>query len=377
MNNMQRFCLGIICLVFLIANIEATTIGNGWIQVTGSSTFSPREDLGSVVYDGKMWVIGGTRGVGYENKGLNDVWYSTDGINWKQATGSAAFPPRIGHSSVVFDNRIWVIGGSDSTVLKNDVWYSTDGTNWKQATGSAAFSPRERHSSIVYDNKMWVIGGYDGHYRNDTWYSTDGITWTEATTTANFPARNAQTSVVYNNKMWVIGGFYHLGQNVGSKNDTWYSSDGVTWKEATAAANFPARDYHTSVVYDNKMWVIGGRGNVYDYPGGGLNDVWSSTDGIKWTKNVSPGIFSSRAGHSSVIYDNRIWVLGGWDNGYKSDIWSYGNSQNEKRDDSPHPVSQTVSTGQETNALPPSAGTGIITGIIGIVIGIIFIRIKP
>ena len=31
------------------------------------------------------------------------------GVNWVKATSSAGFTPRRGHTSVVFNNKIWVI----------------------------------------------------------------------------------------------------------------------------------------------------------------------------------------------------------------------------------------------------------------------------
>jgi hypothetical protein len=50
------------------------------------------------VFDGKMWVIGGRD---YEDERA-DVWCSSDGVTWTQATDSAAFGPRCWHASVVF-----------------------------------------------------------------------------------------------------------------------------------------------------------------------------------------------------------------------------------------------------------------------------------
>jgi N-acetylneuraminic acid mutarotase len=55
-------------------------------------------------------------------------------------------------------------------------------------------------------------------------------------------------------------------------NDAWYSADGKTWTQATAAAAFPARASHSSVVFNNEMWVIGGE-NKSANP---LDDVWES-----------------------------------------------------------------------------------------------------
>ena len=90
-------------------------------------------------------------------------------IQWTRATASASFSKRRVHTSVVFDNKMWVIGGYDTANL-NDVWYSSDGATWTQATPSASFYTRAYHTSAVFDNKMWVIGGYNGSYLNDVWY---------------------------------------------------------------------------------------------------------------------------------------------------------------------------------------------------------------
>ena len=37
--------------------------------------------------------------------------------------------------------------------------------SWQQATASADWSARNSHTSLVYDNKMWVLGGSDGSYK--------------------------------------------------------------------------------------------------------------------------------------------------------------------------------------------------------------------
>ena len=263
-----------------------------------------------------MWVIGG---YSYDYGCFNDVWYSTDGITWTQATGSAQFPARFGHTSVVFDNKMWVIGGYGGVYpgdCFNDVWYSTDGITWTQATGSAQFPARHGHTSVVYNNKMWVIGGGFSnnwpYYKNDVWYSADGVTWTQATASAQFPIRSGHTSVVFNNKMWVIGGDYLFGV---TWKDIWYSTDGVIWTRAIDYAGFPEREGHTSVVYNGKMWVIGGH-NSSDLS---LNDVWYSFDGIIWTQATASADFPFRYHHTSVVYNNKMWVIGGICN--YNDVW--------------------------------------------------------
>jgi hypothetical protein len=146
--------------------------GSTWTQVTASSPWAIRDFYSTLVFDNKMWVIGGYKGSTF----YNDVWYSTDGANWIQATANAAFPARRSHTSVVFDNKMWVIAGVDDVGLKNDVWYSADGVNWTQTTANAPWDKRYDLTSVAFDNKMWVMGGntISSGPENDVWYSTTG-----------------------------------------------------------------------------------------------------------------------------------------------------------------------------------------------------------
>jgi hypothetical protein len=302
--------------VFYFNDVLSSDNGDDWEIVSGQNItpWSGRYGHTSVVFNDKIWVIGG-----WDNSGLkNDVWYSSDGINWTLATATAPWSERAWHTTVVFDNKIWVIGGWDNSGLKNDVWYSSDGINWTLATATAPWSERFAHTSFVFDNKIWVIGGWDddwinGPYKNDIWYSSDGINWTLATSSASWSGRYGHTSVVFNDKIWVIGGL----DNSGLKNDVWYSSDGVNWTLATDTAPWSERYGHTSVVFDDKIWVIGGWDNS-----GLKNDVWYSSDGVNWTLATDTAFWSARVWHNSVVFDNKIWVIGGQDNsGLKNDVW--------------------------------------------------------
>ena len=99
----------------------------------------------------------------------NDVWYSSDGINWSVATDSAGFSPRWEHTSVTFNNKIWVIAGY-STKRENDVWYTNDGITWV-AISTADFQERWQHASSVLDSKLWIIGGKGiGQDLSDVWF---------------------------------------------------------------------------------------------------------------------------------------------------------------------------------------------------------------
>ena len=118
-------------------------------------------------------------------------------------------------------------------------------------------------------------------------------------------------SCVFDNKMWIMGG------NDTGLNDVWSSTDGITWVEVTNHANWSARSLMACIVFDNKMWVMGG----YVHPSK-VNDVWSSTDGITWTNVGATGHWSGRYGPTSIVFDNKMWVMGGYASSNFNDVWS-------------------------------------------------------
>jgi hypothetical protein len=125
----------------------------------------------------------------------------------------------------------------------------------------------KRHYNVVLILLLIMVPALSGCGGGSSTSDAPGSQWASAKTVAAFSGRCAHTSVVYNNKMWVIGGGNSNSSNL---NDVWYSSDGVNWTEATGSAAFAVRNSHTSVVYNDQMWVIGG----YNSSSGYLNDVW-------------------------------------------------------------------------------------------------------
>ena len=97
----------------------------------------------------------------------------------------------------------------------------------------------------------------------------------------------------------------------------WWSEDGVTWTEVeNNSERFSPRRGHQAVSYDNRLWVIGG------WDGGFTNDVWWSEDGVVWTElNRFGSRFSARDGHQVAVHDGKLWVIGGFDGALKSDVW--------------------------------------------------------
>ncbi len=293
--------------------------GRAWTSPSpfAQQPFTQRSRLQSVVFNDKLWVIGGWGG---PSKLYNDVWSSTDGTTWTQVTAAAAFPYRIGHQVVSFNNQMWLIGGENSQTLLdlNDVWSSADGVTWTLVTAHAPFGARKGHSAVVFNGRIWVIGGESANtYYNDVWSSADGVNWTN--TTAPFDARTDQTVVVYGNALWVIGG------GNGSKlfNDVWSSTDGTNWTQVSQSTAFSARQGMAAAIFAGKLWVVGGDESI-NVNCCDRSDVWSTSDGISWTYENAESPFQPASPQHAMQLNNQLWMVTGQASNFPLEVWSSG-----------------------------------------------------
>ena len=284
-----------------------------WEQVTLSSGWSARDEPGATVFNNSLWLMGGSGG-GFKS----DVWSSRTGYQWTRVTTSAGWQGRMGHTSIEFNGKLWVIGGRTSTsgaaqYFKNDVWSTSDGIQWNSVAANAIFSPRFRSSCVVYNSSLWLLGGasFAGQVSNDVYSSSDGLTWTQQTAAAGWNPRYSHAVLVFKQKIWVMGGVVSGSR----RNDVWWSTNGINWTQATAGAAWSGRAYMGSTVYKDKMWVAGGLDTAY------RNDVWFSTNGADWTSATSAAAWSGRFLSSGLhALHNKMWVVGS-----NGEVW-YTNS---------------------------------------------------
>lgn len=249
-----------------------TSDGTNWIQEPDAS-WVPRGTASGVIYNGKMWIMGGFDSSFDE---LNDVWSSTDGINWTQETASAPWHSRQGASAVVYNGKMWIMGGgidgTGSFYAVNDVWSSTDGINWTEETASAPWTARRYAALVNFNGKMYLIGGLDSGNNpfNDVWSSIDGVNWTEETNSAAWTERGGHQVVVYQNELWLMGGEipHYPSVNTEHFNDVWSSADGVNWTQE-ADALWDEREFLSAVVAGSNIWVVAGGQNLPIF-----GDVW-------------------------------------------------------------------------------------------------------
>jgi len=264
-----------------------------WAAVTSHAAFPARMSHVALSFQDRIWIMGGEGTDGAER---NDVWSSDDGATWTMATGAASWSPRGLAAGVVFQNAMWLIDGS----RLSDVWTSTDGAAWTSVNQAAAFAPRFGHCALVFHDKIWILGGYGagGTQINDVWSSTDGATWTKVTDAAAWSPRDNFGCVVSGGMMWVIDGV--------RQGDVWTSTDGATWTPVTPTTPFRPVQAPRSVAWQGEIWLMGGG----DLSGGNVNAVFHSADGVTW-KEMADVPWSPRSFFAAVVDLGWVWVIDG------------------------------------------------------------------
>ena len=287
-------------------------VGASWSRALTQEVWSNRDGHAALVYRDRLWVIGG-----WSAGPLGDVWSSGDGLSWRIATPQASWPARRASAAAVFAGRLWLLGGSLGVEVLRDVWSSTDGAAWT-AGGDAPWSARHNHAAAVFAGRLWVLGGWGDRETggqgnlSDVWSTADGSAWTRATSPAPWSPRNGHSVLVYDGRLWVLGGWgLRDDGSEGNLADVWSTADGETWRQECAKAPWAPRNHHASVAFGGRLWVLGGWG-AGDLREGNLNDVWWTRDGKSWRPATGQAEWLPRNGHAAVEFLGKMWILGGW-----------------------------------------------------------------
>ena len=68
----------------------------------------------------------------------------------------------IDHEVVVKEDVFWLFGGYVSGSRKNDIWQSSNGVDWTEVMAGSHWSARSGHEVVVKEDVFWLFGGYDG-----------------------------------------------------------------------------------------------------------------------------------------------------------------------------------------------------------------------
>jgi hypothetical protein len=220
---------------------------------------------------------------------------------------TAGFSP--GENSVVADRDVWP--GLNTTWLTGDTSPGASGNHqagvrtepvistWQKLGPLPTLSYHDNHPVIRFNNSILMLDG------DRIWSSEDGRAWSSSVMHADLPNGDGYRFVVFNDRLWLIGSRFTLEGIPGYRNDIWYSADGIAWTKASGTLTGLSRGPSEVLIYNNRMWLIGG--NTWN----GSASVWSSADGETWNQETDSAGFLARSYPHVLTFGNRIWVIGG------------------------------------------------------------------
>jgi len=209
----------------------------------------------SAIYDGRMWVFGGSTGAD-----TNDL-YSMDfnSLSWSRVDSIGAVPsPRYGHSAVVNGTQMIVVGGckQSSQYFKDTYTLDLVSKRWRKL-GDVPYE-LAYHSLLTYNDRVYLYGGYNGVKFGTSLLVLDQINgnWevVDAKGVAPQPRCGCAAQVV-GKHLFVFGGYTKDGHT----NEMYkFDMETRTWESVEARDKPNSRAYLQAAVVNGTMFIFGG-----------------------------------------------------------------------------------------------------------------------
>lgn len=283
---------------------------SSWLEILNPAPWSARCLCRCVSVGEYVYMCGGYTTAGVR---LNDVWRSSDLIEWEELTANAEWPARSAHGFIYFNGLFYVMGGSNGSGPSgyfNDVWSSPDCITWTLVTANAGWSIRHEFALCEHNGKMIISGGYGGYsFRSDVWSSSDASSWTQKATNIDGSRGGPREHIMasYLDSLWIMGGDMTVPA-VSTINRIYNSpDDGATWNYIGLGAFGSRREHQYVISYDELgLVVIGGSDGS-----SALNDVWETVDGSTFTEIVQVVPYTARSDFGFVKHFGKAYIIGG------------------------------------------------------------------
>ncbi len=309
-------------------------------RLTGLPSFN---SYSAAYFNNKLYILGAyfPNGTATTGTAYYELYSSEDGGKWTKVNTNPNVIGGFGAELLVYNGKMYAIGGGrlwgndvngkarESSVLWR-IMSTTDGTEWTDLTpGQVNAPPGRMFPQVVVHNgkivlrrgKIFGFGMVQNSNHTDTYQTTDGTVWTRvAANPVTSTSRTDDAMYSFNNKLFIAGGYVNWLGATNLRGDIWSSSDnGTTWQQETAASGTDLVRYgHKVVTYGGKLYMIGGE-TMEGAQRVGVNSVLHSTNGVNWTplsQNLQlPVAYTTRI-YPNVFMgqDDLIWIIGGFAN---------------------------------------------------------------
>ena len=194
----------------------------------------------AVVYNNEIHILGGYK---EHYKWNGSTWQEVGELPYKFNNGCA----------VVYNNEIHILGG----VNYRQYHYKWDGSTWTQSASvyvSGGYEGLMAGNAVVYNDAIYVFGGSDGYYTEGAKWN-GGDSWEQADTDVHVIGGSA---VVYKDKIHILG-----------SSSSGYETQHYTWDGASETVALEALPYDfegdQGIVYNDEIHILGGDFNTSHY----------------------------------------------------------------------------------------------------------------
>ncbi|WP_042159893.1 kelch repeat-containing protein [Paenibacillus gorillae] len=312
----NKFIIGLVALILAVTLFaETTNASSSWV----SKVNKPQAafDLGSAVFNGKIYTFGGVNKSAVETYDpSSDTWETKSTMPYQFARGA----------SVVVGSKVYFVGNQ----LTRSLMYDSLTDSWQIKASMPSY--RFWLSAASAGGKIYAFGG-----TTDTRDSLNSVVMYDPETdiwvskNAMPTVRFGSSAITYKGKIYVIGG--HNGAN---KTNVVEVYDPVTdsW---TTKANMPTpRSHLTLTFFGNKIYAIGGATREVNN-NSGFTDVVEIYDPETDTWVTGPAMPSPRGQHVTEVVGNNIYVIGGFLNTELNSVITLGLGETTPDPGNPNP----------------------------------------
>jgi len=278
----------------------------------------------NAVQDSKLILIGGRPGENLFQYDIKSQKFSSFEILNGEGPGHLS-----NHSSVAYDDKIYVFGGIGEQNVKSNILYELDveQSTWRivNAQGRAP-RPRSDHAACVLGCKMYIVGGSSQTVTplNDVHcFNLDTLQWEELQTTSikdqmPQPRSGHSIAAVGENIFLFGGGVWDREHSAWVKkfNDLFsLNTQTLEWKKLDTDGVVPTASKFASVFSIDHHIIIAGGASVYD------DEVTGDTyilDTVTLTWKKAPVKLAEKVDSASIaLCGNRAYMFGGYCRGEK------------------------------------------------------------
>lgn len=240
--------------------------GNKWTKTGLTDIIGNQAFLDYIYFNNAIYALGKFEGNIEKYQMHSQIARSEDFKAWEILTKKSNLPKRFFYHPFVFQNKIWIIGGSDEHIKYADVWNSSDGIVWNKVADSTNLGRHDGSYFLHFKDKLFKLA-------EDVWTSSDGIHWTQIcdTIAANI---YGYAPLIYDGQIWLIG----CSRSGKFQSEVLHSKDGKIWFQQKT--EWSPRGGAAVCVFNDKVFMTGGKyggqdpNNPYETEFIYSNDIW-------------------------------------------------------------------------------------------------------